>query len=124
MFPLLWPVLGGAGWTARDHERWTSLVRTGIDTIAAVPSAVAAGIRPPGGLGWWFLAALPLAIYGLVRDGGEAGKRRQVAAVALLVMAGWLFASHTVRFAFPLAAPPPGTRYAFFVFDGERLVPR
>jgi hypothetical protein len=104
VFPLLWPVLGGSGWTARDHERWTSLVRTGVDTIASVPSAVVAGIRPPGGLGWWFLVAVVLAVCGLVRAGAAAGRRRQVAAVAVLVMAGWLFASHTVRFAFPLAA--------------------
>jgi hypothetical protein len=104
VYPLLWKLLGGAGWSARDNDRWAALVRTGIDELSSVPSAMMDRILPPGGLGWWFALALPLATIALARRSENASARHAVAAIAMINLLGWLFVSHTVRFAFPLAA--------------------
>jgi len=103
-YPLLWNLLGGKGWTLRDQERWQALVYEGVGGLESIPNGLLRLIRPPGGLGWWALTALPLMILALGGRDDAGRNRRLVAAITLAALCGWLASSQTTRYAFPLAA--------------------
>ncbi len=103
VYPLLWPVLGGAGWTARDDARWTALVHEGVGGAASLVTGLWRLLAPGHGLGWAAVATVPLAAVALTRTGRRAPARR-VAAAALLMLVAWLVTSQTVRYALPFAA--------------------
>ena len=104
VYPLLWPLLGGSGWSARDDARWTGLVHEGVHGLASLPSGLVRLVRPPDGLGWWVVVAVMLALAAVLHAGEGARRRRLVAAVAVLGLGGWLVSSQTARYAFPVAA--------------------
>ena len=104
VYPLLWPLFGGSGWSARDDARWASLVHEGVGGLASLPSGLLRLVRPPDGLGWWAVAAAVLAIAAVLPAGEAARSRRLVAATAALGLGGWLVSSQTTRYAFPMAA--------------------
>ena len=104
VYPLLWPLFGGSGWSARDDARWTGLVHEGVHGLASLPSGLVRLVRPPEGLGWWVVVAAALAAWATVRAGEGARGRRLVAAAAALGLGGWLVTSQTARYAFPVAA--------------------
>ncbi len=104
VYPLLWPLFGGSGWSARDDARWASLVHEGVGGLASLPSGLLRLVRPPDGLGWWAVAAAVLAIAAVLPTGEPARSRRLVAATAALGLGGWLVSSQTTRYAFPMAA--------------------
>lgn len=103
VYPLLWPMLGGAGWTARDDARWSALVHEGVDGAASLVTGLWRLLAPGNGLGWAAIAAVPLAVVAVLaaRRGSPA---RRIAVVAGLMLVAWLVTSQTVRYAFPLAA--------------------
>jgi hypothetical protein len=103
VYPMLWPLLGGSGWTEVDQQRFAGLVFEGVDGLSSLATGLVRLVRPPGGLGWWALAALPLVVVSLSGQGPEGRLRRIVAAIAGLAMVGWLATSQTTRYAFPLA---------------------
>jgi hypothetical protein len=102
VFPLLWGVLGGAGWSADDAARYGALVREGHG--GSVVGGVAHLIAPPGGLGWWFLLAVPLALAAMLKRDERGPELRLVGVAVTLGVAGWLVTSQTTRYALPLAA--------------------
>jgi hypothetical protein len=104
VYPLLWPLLGGSGWTARDDARWSGLVHEGVGGLASLPSGLLRLVEPPGGLGWWVVVAAVLALGAVLGAGRAARSRRLVATTAALGIAGWLVSSQTARYAFPMAA--------------------
>jgi len=104
VYPLLWPLLDGSGWSARDDARWTGLVHEGVHGLASLPSGLVRLVRPPDGLGWWVVVAVMLALAAVLHAGEGARRRRLVAAVAVLGLGGWLVSSQTARYAFPVAA--------------------
>ena len=104
VYPLLWPLLDGSGWSARDDARWTGLVHEGVHGLASLPSGLVRLVRPPDGLGWWVVVAVVLALAAVLHAGEGARRRRLVAAVAVLGLGGWLVSSQTARYAFPVAA--------------------
>jgi hypothetical protein len=103
-FPLLWALFGGRGWSAEDNQRYLALVQEGVGGLASVPAGLAHLVAPPIGLGWWAVAALPLAAFALTGDDGARRGRRLVALAVALALAGWLVTSQTTRYALPLAA--------------------
>jgi hypothetical protein len=104
VYPLLWTVLGGRGWSAGDERRYSALIREGVDGLASVPHGVVYLLRPPEGLGWWAVAALPLVVLALLPAARERRARMWVGAAAALMLVGWLATSQTTRYALPLAA--------------------
>ncbi len=104
VFPLLWALFGGRGWTVEDNQRYLALVQEGVGGLASVPAGLAHLVAPPNGLGWWTVAALPLAVFALAGDDGARRGRRLVALAVALALAGWLVTSQTTRYALPLAA--------------------
>ena len=119
VFPLLWSLFGGSGWTARDDARWAGLVHEGVGGIANLPSGLFRLVRPPDGLGWWLVVAAVLAVPAVLGAGDAARRRRLVAAAAALGLAGWLVSSQTARYAFPVAA-----LIAVLAAVGARRLPR
>jgi hypothetical protein len=103
VFPLMWSIFGGRGWSAADDQRYLALVREGVGGLASVPAGLVHLVAPPIGLGWWVLAVLPLVAFAL-GGRGAARERRLVAFAAALALAGWLVTSQTTRYALPLAA--------------------
>jgi hypothetical protein len=119
VYPLLWPLFGGSGWSARDDARWASLVHEGVGGLASLPSGLLRLVRPPDGLGWWVVVAAVLAIAAVLPRGEAARSRRLVAAAAVLGLGGWLVSSQTTRYAFPMA-----TLLAVLAAVGASRVPR
>ena len=119
VYPLLWSLFGGSGWTARDDARWAGLVHEGVGGIANLPSGLLRLVRPPDGLGWWLVVAAVLAVPAVLGAGDAARSRRLVAAAAALGLAGWLVSSQTARYAFPVAA-----LIAVLAAVGARRLPR
>jgi hypothetical protein len=103
IFPLLWSVFGGAGWSLRDDQRFQALVREGVQG-GDLSTGLTHLIVPPDGLGWWFLLALPLVIAAVLHRDERAPRVRVVAVAGLLAVAGWFVSSQTTRYALPLAA--------------------
>jgi hypothetical protein len=104
VYPLLWPVLGGAGWTLRDNERWEALVHEGVGGPGSLASGLVRLVRPPDGLGWWLLLAVLLAVTGVLAGAGPSRRRRLIVlTTAAFAVAGWLVTSQTARYAFPAA---------------------
>lgn len=104
VYPLLWSLFGGSGWSASDDARWLSLVHEGVHGFASLPSGIVRLVRPPDGLGWWAVVAAVLALAAVLHAGQGARSRRLVAVAALLGLGGWLVSSQIVRFAFPVAS--------------------
>jgi hypothetical protein len=104
VYPLLWTLFGGRGWSAADNERYLALIQEGVGGLASVPAGLAHLVAPPNGLGWWAVAALPLAALALSGDDGARRERRLMALAVALALAGWLVTSQTTRYALPLAA--------------------
>jgi hypothetical protein len=104
VFPLLWGVLGGSGWTVHDQARWRVLMQEGVGGLGSVPAGLVHLVVPPEGLGWWFLLALLLVIAALARKDALPSSIRMVSGASLLILLGWLVSSHAVRYALPLAA--------------------
>ncbi len=104
VFPLLWTLLGGRGWSAPDNQRYLALVQEGVGGLASVPAGLAHLVVPPNGLGWWAVAALPLVALALSGHDGARRERRLVALAVALALAAWLVTSQTTRYALPLAA--------------------
>ncbi len=119
VYPLLWPLFGGSGWTARDDARWASLVHEGVDGLASLPSGLLRLVRPPDGLGWWVPLAAVLALAAVLQPGAAARSRRLVAVAAAIGLGGWLVSSQTARYAFPVAA-----LVAVLAAVGARRLPR
>ena len=103
LFPLLWGLLGGTGWSLRDESRYQAVVREGIQGGSAL-GGLTHLIAPPVGLGWWFLLALPLAFSAVLRRDGHGRALHMVGLATALGLVGWLATSQTTRFALPLAA--------------------
>ncbi len=103
VFPLLWRVLGGSGWTLRDDQRYQALVREGVQG-GSLQAALARLVVPPEGLGWWFLIALALALVALLRRGESAVRVRLVGLAVTLACAAWIVSAQTTRYALPIAA--------------------
>lgn len=103
VFPLLWSVLGGRGWSGADDQRFAALVHEGVAGFAGVPSGLLHLVRPPDGLGWWVAAVLPLAVIAATGAGRDARARRLLGLAVVLMLAGWLVTSQTTRYALPLA---------------------
>ena len=103
-FPLLWSVFGGRGWTAADDGRYAALVREGVAGLPGTLHGLAHLVRPPEGLGWWVLAALPLVVLALAARGETRGARARLATASALMLGAWLLTSQTTRYALPLAA--------------------
>lgn len=103
VFPLLWSVLGGLGWSLRDDQRYQALVREGVQG-GTLQAALARLVVPPEGLGWWFLLAVPLALAALLRRGEGEVRVRLLGGTVALASAAWFFSSQTTRYALPVAA--------------------
>jgi hypothetical protein len=103
VFPLLWNVFGGAGWSLRDDQRFQALVREGVQG-GGLSTGLAHLVVPPDGLGWWFLLALPLAMAAVVQRGEHRRHAGMLALAGFLAVVGWLVSSQTTRYALPLAA--------------------
>lgn len=103
VFPLLWSVLGGAGWTARDEARWAALVHEGVGGIGSLATGLWRLFDPATGLGWAALVTVPLAAAAVARGNHRAPSQR-LAVITCAATFGWLVTSQTVRYAFPLAA--------------------
>jgi hypothetical protein len=103
VFPLLWSVLGGSGWSLRDEVRYQALVREGVQG-GTLQAALARLVVPPDGIGWWFLLAVPLALAALLRRGEGELRVRLVGGAVALASAAWFFSSQTTRYALPVAA--------------------
>ncbi|NOZ95132.1 MAG: hypothetical protein GXP47_10400 [Acidobacteria bacterium] len=101
VYPLLWKLLGGTGWTATDAARWNRLVHEGVGGLRSLwHGIVMLGSAGPG-LGPWLPIAALLAVLALLRGERRQSVRATAVAVALMV-AGWLVTSHTTRYALPL----------------------
>jgi len=98
VYPLLWGVFGGRGWSAADDARFTVIVREGVHGWRSVATGLAHLFDPLHGLGTWLLLALPLAILGAWRR-WDARAVRWAALAAVLAVAGWLGTSQTTRYA-------------------------
>jgi hypothetical protein len=116
---LLWRLLGGAGWSARDDARWEALVHEGVGGAGSLLTGLVRLVRPPDGLGWWLLVAVVLAAVAVLRGDDLARRRRLVLTAAVVSLAGWLLTSQTVRYAFPVAA-----MLAVLAAVGMRWLPR
>lgn len=103
LFPLLWGLLGGTGWSLRDESRFQALAREGIQGGGAL-GGLAHLIAPPVGLGWWFLLAVPLAVAAVLRRDRDGRALHMVGLATVLGLVGWLATSQTTRYALPLAA--------------------
>ena len=103
VFPLLWSVFGGSGWSLQDDQRYQALVREGVQG-GTLQAALARLVMPPDGLGWWFLLAVPLALAALLRRGEPEVRVRLVGGAVVVATAAWLFSSQTTRYALPVAA--------------------
>lgn len=103
VFPLMWSVFGGTGWTARDDARYGALVHEGVGGIGSLATGLWRLFDPPTGLGWAALVTVPLAAAAVVR-GRDRGAAQRLAAITCAATVGWLVTSQTVRYAFPLAA--------------------
>ena len=103
VFPLLWNVLGGSGWSLRDDQRYQALVREGVQG-GTFQAALVRLVVPPEGLGWWFLLAVPLALAALLRRGEAEVRVRLVGVAIALASAVWVLSSQTTRYALPVAA--------------------
>ncbi|NOZ78630.1 MAG: hypothetical protein GXP48_05520 [Acidobacteria bacterium] len=101
VYPLLWKVFGGTGWTARDAARWNGLVHEGVGGLGSFWNGLVKLGSSGAGLGPWLAIAVVLAVVALVR-----GRRRRaiegVAVAAVLIVGGWLATAHTTRYALPL----------------------
>ncbi|HHQ49107.1 MAG TPA: hypothetical protein ENK19_09545 [Acidobacteria bacterium] len=100
VYPVLWKLFGGAGWTARDAVRWTRTVHEGVGGLWSYWEGFLALGRARSGLGAWLAIAVLLAVIALYR-----GRRRAIgrtAFAASLMVAAWLATSHTTRYALPL----------------------
>jgi hypothetical protein len=103
LFPLLWNVFGGAGWSLGDDHRFQALVREGVQG-GGLSSGLAHLVVPPDGLGWWFLLALPLVMAAVVHRDEHRRNAGMLALAGCLAVVGWLVSSQTTRYALPLAA--------------------
>ncbi len=103
IFPLLWRVLGGSGWSLRDDERYQALVREGLQG-GTLQTALTRLVVPPDGAGWWLLLALPLAVAAVLRRGETGATPRMVGLASALGLSGWVATAQTTRFALPLIA--------------------
>ncbi len=101
VFPLLWSVFGGAGWTAREDARFRALVHEGVHGPWSAPEGLRGLVLDGPGLGSWLLVAVVLACVAVVGRWSRAEVRRLGVAL-LLMLAAWLLTSHTTRYAIPM----------------------
>ncbi|MEW6367797.1 MAG: hypothetical protein AB1714_24465 [Acidobacteriota bacterium] len=105
VFPLLRSVIDTAGWTMRDADRFGALVHEGSRSLSGLVDSLAYLASGEGGLGVWVLLAAPLAVLGaLGARGASSWRTRMTGLVLVMLLAGWLATSHTVRYAMPMAA--------------------
>jgi len=98
VYPLLWDLLGGRGWSATENARYLAAVRVGVDGWQTVPRGLKQLFHPASGLGVWLGLAVFLWLAALWRCRDD---RRVVwlSAVVALMVAGWLATAHVTRFA-------------------------
>jgi len=101
VYPLLWNVFGGRGWTARDAARWNGLVHEGVGGVRSVWDGLLALGRSGPGLGAWLAIAVLLGIVAVIR-GWDRRALGGIAVAAVVMVGGWLVSSHTTRYALPL----------------------
>jgi len=97
IYPLLWHVLGGRGWSATQNARYLAAMRVGVHGWQTVPSGLAVLFDPARGPGVWLALAMVLLGAAVALDRRTRGTV-WLAAVVSLVVAGWLVTAHLARF--------------------------
>ncbi len=101
VYPLLWELLGGRGWTAADDARWNGLVHEGVHGLGSAWGGLARLFSDGPGLGLWFAAALVVGAAALT-PGRDRRRRAAILLALAFFVVLWLATSHTTRYALPM----------------------